>query len=585
MADSESPSEDDQLDRLEARVERLERAVAALHGAVENDRSSAADEAPEDASPTSAPPPAGGESKKILSAPGRVLSRFGLRSEDWLSYVGIGLLLFGLAFLFKYSIDQGWLGPAVRVGVGAATGVILLMGGLRVYADRRRLRQILLGGSSAVFYGTVFAAYQLYGLLGYPVAFAAMLTITVCSIAGALLEDEAVLAVVGTAGGLGTPFLLYAEVGSVAGLAGYTWLVLAGACVVYLSRGWRSLLAVAAAGGWLVLLVPCLEAGIGGTRPDGAWGLQMGLVGTWLVLAGTPVLRAVLHARRPDRWPRPSVSGWIERFFAERPADGVVTASPLLALLGSRLLWGGGDAMWAALAGLGAVGYAAAYGGLRRGALPRYASAHGLVAALLTTYGLSEAVGGVTLLLVWGVEAMLLLVLAARWNDATLRWTGRALFGVVALWLAERLSDPVGEGASLLSPESLSELGVVALLAGAGRWAGGLWERRLYEGGALAAWLAWGGVTLSVMPNGQAYVSTVWAVTAAGLLVAGTRWRWSAGQGAGLLTLALFVGKLFLVDLAAVPVLGRIALFVGAGAGFLLLSYALPQVGLGNADA
>jgi uncharacterized membrane protein len=87
------------------------------------------------------------------------------------------------------------------------------------------------------------------------------------------------------------------------------------------------------------------------------------------------------------------------------------------------------------------------------------------------------------------------------------------------------------------------------------------------------------------MPNGQAYVSTVWAVTAAGLLVAGTRWRWSAGQGAGLLTLALFVGKLFLVDLAAVPVLGRIALFVGAGAGFLLLSYALPQVGLGDADA
>ena len=582
MAEPDSPSGDDRFDRLDARVERLERAVAALHDAVMDDGPSSDDEVSKDASPSAPARPADAEEEATSAAAPRaqrMMSQLGLRSEDWLSYVGIGLLLFGLAFLFKYSIDQGWLGPAVRVGVGAVTGTVLLIGGLRVYAQRRRLRQILLGGSSAVFYGTVFAAYQLYGLLGYPVAFAAMLTITVCSIAGALLEDEAVLAVVGTAGGLGTPFLLYAEVGSVAGLAGYTWLVLVGACAVYLSRGWRSLLAVAAAGGWLVLLVPCLEAGIGGTRPDGAWGLQMGLVGTWMVLAGTPVLRAVLHARHPDRWPRLPVSGWIERFFAERPADGVVTASPLLALLGSRLLWGGADGTWAALAGLGAVGYAVAFVGLRRGALPRYASAHGLVAALLTTYGLSEAVGGVTLLLVWGVEAMLLLVLAARWDDATLRWTGRALFGVVALWLAERLSDPAGEGASLLSPESLSEL---AVLVGAGRWAEGLWERRLYGGAALVAWLAWGAATLSVMPNGQAYVSTVWAVTAAGLLVVGTRWRWSAGQGAGLLTLALFVGKLFLVDLAAVPVLGRIALFVGAGAGFLLLSYALPQVGLGD---
>ena len=585
MDDSTSPSEDDRLDRLEARVERLERAVAALHDAGTTDPSPPADAPPKKASPPPSPPRADRAEATTRSSAERVLSTLGLRSEDWLSYVGIGLLLFGLAFLFKYSIDQGWLGPAVRVGVGAATGTALLVAGLRVYAERRRLRQILLGGSSAVFYGTVFAAYQLYGLLGYPGAFGAMLTITVCSIAGALLEDEAVLAVVGTAGGLGTPFLLYAEVGSVAGLAGYTWLVLAGACAVYLSRGWRSLLAVAAGGGWLVLLVPCLEAGIGGTRPDGAWGLQSGLVGAWILLAGTPVLRSVLRVRTPERWRRPPVPGWGERLLAARPVDGVVTASPLLALLGSRLLWGGPDATWAALAGLGAVGYAAAYEALRHRPLPRLASAHGLVAALLTTYGLSEALGGATLLLMWAVEATLLLALAVRWTDAPLRWAGRALMGMVALGLAERLSDPAGVGASVLSPGALSELGVVALLASAGRWAEGPGERRLYEGGALAAWLAWGAATLSAMPNGQAYVSALWAVTAAALLVGGTRWRWPEGQTAGLATLALFVGKLFWVDLAAVPVLGRIALFVGAGAGFLLLSYALPQVGLGDADA
>ena len=87
-----------------------------------------------------------------------------LTSEDGLSYVGIGLLLFGLAFLFEYSIEQEGLVPMVRVGFGAFTGSILLGAGLRIYADRQGLRQVLLGGSSASFYGTVFAAYQLRGL-------------------------------------------------------------------------------------------------------------------------------------------------------------------------------------------------------------------------------------------------------------------------------------------------------------------------------------------------------------------------------------------------------------------------------------
>lgn len=588
MSPSDESSDDERLDQLEARLDRVERAVAALHEAVvgeqqsdeSNPPSGQADDFPSARPKSSSPATAGSASSSPVERARRVVAQFGLRSEDWLNAVGIGLLLFGLAFLFKYSIDQGWLVPSVRVAFGAAMGAVLLIGGLRVYAERRRLRQILLGGSSAVFYGTVFAAYQLYGLLAYPLGFGAMVTITVGAIGLALLEDEAVLAVVGTAGGLGTPFLLYPEVGAVAGLAGYTWLVLAGACAVYLSRGWRSLLAVAASGGWLVLLVPCLEAGLGGTRPDGAWGLQAGLVGAWILLAGTPVLRALLREGHPERWAGPSAVRWVERFVGRRPSYGVVIASPLLLLLGSRLLWGGADGAWAALAGLGAVGYAAAYEGLRRASLSRLAPMHGLVAALLATYGLSEATGGATLLLVWAVEALLLLGLAARLDDAMLRWTGRALFGVVALGLAERLSGPTGGGMPLLAPEALSELGVVALLLGAGRWAADRWERRLYWGGALVAWLAWWAAELSPVPNGQAYVSAVWAVTAAGLLVVGSQWRQAAAQWAGLAALALFVGKLFLVDLAAVPALWRIVLFVGAGGGFLLVSYALPPVGV-----
>ncbi|MBD0355154.1 MAG: DUF2339 domain-containing protein, partial [Rubrobacteraceae bacterium] len=38
-----------------------------------------------------------------------------LRSgEWWLNRVGIGLLLFGIAFLFKFAVDQNWITPPVR---------------------------------------------------------------------------------------------------------------------------------------------------------------------------------------------------------------------------------------------------------------------------------------------------------------------------------------------------------------------------------------------------------------------------------------------------------------------------------------
>ena len=40
--------------------------------------------------------------------------------EWWLNKLGIGLLLFGVAFLFIYSVERGWIGPWTRVGFATA---------------------------------------------------------------------------------------------------------------------------------------------------------------------------------------------------------------------------------------------------------------------------------------------------------------------------------------------------------------------------------------------------------------------------------------------------------------------------------
>ncbi|MDP8940752.1 MAG: DUF2339 domain-containing protein [Actinomycetota bacterium] len=147
--------------------------------------------------------------------PGGLTELFRLRGwEWWLNKIGIGLLLFGLAFLFKFSVDQGWLSPEVRVGFGLAVGASLIVTGLRVYEERRAFSQVLLGGGIGAFYTTGFAAYTLYALVPHALAFVFMVATTSLAFAFSIRQDQAALSMIGAAGGFGTPFLLYTETGS-----------------------------------------------------------------------------------------------------------------------------------------------------------------------------------------------------------------------------------------------------------------------------------------------------------------------------------------------------------------------------------
>lgn len=594
---SDDHSTDARIDRLEARIEELEKRVSELGAGLEDhaDEQDAADASssvasrrlqkpgPKETSVGSHGATEDRENTRRASTesdPGVIRSpyRWSLRSEDWLNYVGIGLLLFGLGFLFKYSVEQGWLVPEVRVGFGVLTGTVLLGAGLRIYRKRRRLRPILLGGSSAVYYGTIFAAYQLYGLISYPTAFASMVLVTVLSIVVALKQDHASMAVIGTVGGLVTPFLLYADVGAVGGLAVYVCIVLTGACAVYLSRGWPSLLYATVSAGWVVLLVPCLDAVWTGETPAGVQILQWTLVVSWLLLGGTPVLRAVLRARQPQRWPNPAppVFEWYRVLFGPRPVYGVVVVSPFALLVAFHMLRSGTTLLWVGGALVGTFVYGAASFALRQMDLASLAEAHALTAALFGTYALGEALGDPLVLMGWALQAWLLLVLSRRLDISILRKLGHLLFGLVGLWLVLRflMVEPTAPGG--LHANALVELLVVGVAVVASWWSQSSDVQRLYRGGALAGWLAWWMHKLHAAVHGQAYISMVWGGTAAVLLglAVGRDTPW--WRRAGLAVLILFVAKLFLLDLTTLPAFWRIVLFLGAGATFLLISYSVP---------
>ena len=446
---------------LEERVEKLERTVLNLQQRLARSESSPAPQAPAPRPsgpaprPASPPPPfVARRAKKKLQLPDVMR-----QSEYWLNKIGIGLLLFGVAFLFKYSVDEGWITPAVRVAIGLAIGAALTVIGLRTHGSRRHFSQVLMGGSIAVFYICGFAAFQLYALVSHPVAMGFMVLVTVAAFVLALRQNEAVLSLIGTAGGLGTPFLLYTGAGSLPGLVIYTCVLLAGASAVYFYRGWRSLLWVNSVGGWVVFLT-ALSAGIA-DGPTAATSdrlaLQLGVAFGWLAFGVLPTIReaaSAAHERVLDQGGNKLLA---------RHVHLAAVSTPLIVLATSQAIWShpSGQVLgWVAAAGCGV--YALAARILQRWQEVRdLARTHALVAVMLLTVALCLLLEGDTLLFSLAAEATVLHFVARRLTDVAIRVFAHLQFGALAVWLTVRVLDTGGSTGILTAP-ALTDLWVIA---------------------------------------------------------------------------------------------------------------------------
>ncbi|CAN5732907.1 hypothetical protein BH24ACT22_BH24ACT22_14150 [soil metagenome] len=413
---------------------------------------------------------------------GALAALFRLRGwEWWLNKIGIGLLLFGVVFLFKFSVDQGWLIPEVRVGVGLALGATLVWLGLRVYEERRAFSQVMLGGGIGTFYITGFAAFQLYALVPYALAFVFLVVVTLLAFTLSVRQDDAALALIGAAGGFGTPFLLYDGSGGLGGLALYTALILSGIAAIYMYKGWRSLLLFSSAGVGMVLLAgyaqspePALEAGLNSLQ---AVTLFAALV-LWLV----PVGREVLRQRNPGRWPVPEpgnlvrsfstrVGGMVEPGLPAHLLSGVV---PLAGLAFTQEIWDLPKEPLGWISFCGAAAYAGVSVMLRRVEVEvRLYYTNSLTALMLFTLGIVLVLEGNALFLALALEAALLHLVAHRLGDRLVSGLGHSLFLIVGVWFSERVLsgiwDVFGYGATdwaFLNVDALLNLLVVALAFG-----------------------------------------------------------------------------------------------------------------------
>lgn len=159
-----------------------------------------------------------------------------------LNRVGVITLVLGIAFFFKWAVDNNWVGPAGRVILGVLGGLaaiaiadILWRKGQRVFA------QGVTGAGIAILYLSFYAAFGFYKLIPQSLAFALMFAATLMAVALSLRYGSGAIAALGFTGGYLTPLLLSSGEDHPWFLFGYILLLDAGGMDLARRRRWHSL--------------------------------------------------------------------------------------------------------------------------------------------------------------------------------------------------------------------------------------------------------------------------------------------------------------------------------------------------------
>jgi len=503
------------------------------------------------------------KSKKYIPEIPRILK------ENWLYWLGVGMLLLGVVFLFRYSIEQGWLIPEIRSTFGLLTGGLMLYLGFKS-SSGDAIRQFLIGGGIGVFYITGFATFQLYDFISYSVVFGFMVAVTVLSFSISIQQNSAILSLIGIIGGLATPFLLYRGDGSLTMLMIYTAIILTGAASIYRFKKWYSLLWSQAIGGGIVLLVACVVNILDVSSPP-----EFDRV----LVQSASLYLALLVWIYPIGIYIKEVKEKIEKQSGNQSHLEVLSAiSPLALVLFSGLTW----ETSANSLGYAALVFSVVLAGfssfLNQEGFKRLATVHIVSTAVIFTLALVLLLDGRILLVVLVLEAMALRIVVNKQELASFSWSSHLLFIIGWILLFNYLSNPNSADPALINIPALSEL-LVIMITGllAPIYLDNKNEQFLYRLIAHLGVLAWLAKELWMVEHSQIWISVAWGIYSIAVLIAGFRIGSNVIRTAGMATILVVVAKLFFVDLSQTSALLRIPLFMGFGTIFLAIGYYLQK--------
>ncbi len=602
--DNETPALIARMYRLEQRLERIEKALAAAALSPEKPQpEQTADLKPAAFVGTAAPPPHAAGPPEALriaakpiafapAAPGNtpalpVRQSTGMdpahhHNENfealvagrWLNYVGILALLFAVTFFLKYAFDNNWVGPRGRVGIGILLGAALypwsqslLNKGYEYFSEG------IAALGAATLYLSLWAGWHYYMIFSQSVAFALMIVVTVATFVVAVGRNSERIALLAQMGGLITPLLV--STGENHEVALFTYLAILGAAVLGLAwvRAWRWLLPLQF-GATLVFF--------GGWYSDFYNRTELGttiLYATifFLLFAAIPVVRS-----------------WREGEPSEPEIAIVVinAAAYLIAL--HEMLWP--QYRWSLT--IAVLALAAAHAGAER-LLPAGRQAQTRVARILygglaltfATLAIPIRCDGKWITIAWAVEGAILIWSGLGIKFPTMRWAGLLLFAVVTARLAVA---SIPANTFIMNARFATFVIAVACFFAACYFASesgsefGAQEKAMYLVTAIAGNVLliaafsleiWG--VFGRMPSlgidrehaQQLALSALWLVYALALLAIGT-WKKSAViRWQALTLLGVVIVKVFVFDLSFLEKFYRIVSFSLLGLALLLISF------------
>jgi uncharacterized membrane protein len=214
----------------------------------------AASAAPPPQAPAPVPP------KPAAQPPRKKISERNITSR-WMVWVGGIALALGGIFLVRYSIEQGYLGPMVRVALGIAAGLAMLGGGEwarrhpgRAMAQANYIPAVVTGAGFLTLFASLYSAYGLYHLIVPVAAFVLLGLVAAGAILISLVHGQ-VMALFGLLGAMLVPALVSTGEPLPTPLFGYLAVVATMLGAIARLRHWGITLAatMAAAALWVML--------------------------------------------------------------------------------------------------------------------------------------------------------------------------------------------------------------------------------------------------------------------------------------------------------------------------------------------
>ena len=163
-------------------------------------------------------------------------------ASNWLLRIGVLILVMGVGFFLKYSIDKGLIDEMGRVLLCAAAGLAMLVAGTQMLGRKYHLfGQGLIGGGIAMLYFSVFAAANFYHLIDVPTGLRADDRGHLLAGWIAVRFNSILVAVLGILGGYGTPIMLQTGVVNFVGLYSYLLILGVGVFGISYKKNWHLL--------------------------------------------------------------------------------------------------------------------------------------------------------------------------------------------------------------------------------------------------------------------------------------------------------------------------------------------------------